>query len=127
MPAARCQSTWQCTYQIPGLFASKTTVTVERPGSSTVSRRAPFYRLAVDLDNLKRVAVQMHGMSHRGLVDEFQRHALTEFDADLRWLRAGIVDVEDHAINRPFVAHHVAGQAQFLGAIDLNGGFGATF
>src|SRR5579871_4297820 len=41
MPAARCQRMWQCKYHVPGLLASKATVTLDLEGSRMVSRSAP--------------------------------------------------------------------------------------
>ena len=46
-------------------------------------------RFAVDVDHLKRVSVQMHGMRHGGLVDELQGDTLTGLDLHLGFLAAG--------------------------------------
>ena len=72
----------------------------------------PLQRFAVDLDYLKRVPVQVHGVRHAGLIDELERDPLTGLDPHLGILAAGTCGVKDDAVDGPSVAGHIALQAQ---------------
>src|SRR5271155_3880410 len=73
---------------------------------------SPLKRFAVDLDHLKRVPVQVHGVRHAGLIDELERDSLTALDPHLGFLAAGMCGVKDNAVDGPRVAGHIALQAQ---------------
>ena len=69
-------------------------------------------RFAIDLDHLKRVPVQVHGVRHAGLIDELERDPLTRLDPHLGFLAAGICGVKDDAVDGPLVTRHIPLQPQ---------------
>ena len=71
----------------------------------------------VDRNHLKRMSVKVYGMRHRRFIDEFERHPLARLHMNLRLLASGIADVKRNIVDQPFIATHVALQAQDTGLI----------
>lgn len=56
--------------------------------------------------------MKVHGVRHGRFVDELHPHSLSWLDSQLRLLAAWIIHVKCVAIDEPFIAAHVALQAQ---------------
>ena len=70
--------------------------------------------IAVDVDHLKLVPVQMHRMGHRRLVDEHELDPLALRDGQGR-----NVLVPDDIVDRPYVSSHFAGQVERVDTVSL--------
>lgn len=107
---------WQWNTQLPGLSASKARVVLLARWHLERVAQGAGKTLAIQRHHLEAVAVQVHGLGHRGAVDQLDLDPLARRDTQR------LVAAVNVAVEAPAIVRAATGQGHFIAPIGRLGG-----